>query len=150
MILLDTNILIDIDRYALDGAQAYGASILSRAELEFRVRAATSPETTAACMRRLNELDELFDWIEFDIECTRSYGLLAATARATGARVRGKDALIAAQAHRHGAAMMSANVKDFAPFDHGCASSLPRVVAERGAQRSTSARANLIGSSSWS
>lgn len=69
-------------------------------------------------MRRLIELDALFDWIGFDIECTRSYGTVAAGARATGARVRSKDALIVAQAHRHGVAVMTANTNDFKPFDH--------------------------------
>ncbi|UZN03868.1 hypothetical protein [Cellulomonas sp. S1-8] len=52
------------------------------------------------------------------MECSRSYGLLASAARATGATVRGKDALIAAQAHRYGAEVMTANVADFRQFDH--------------------------------
>jgi hypothetical protein len=66
----------------------------------------------------LVDLDVVFDWLPFDVECTRSYGLLASTARATGTKVRGKDALIAAQAHRYGAAVVTANVADFRPFDH--------------------------------
>ena len=118
MIVLDTNVLVDLHLYALDPAEQYAASVLSRAELEFGVRAARSAEDTAARTRRLNELDEVFDWLPFDVECTRSYGVVASTARASGARVRGKDALIAAQAHRHGAAVMTQNVLDFQPFDH--------------------------------
>ncbi|MCC2335110.1 PIN domain-containing protein [Cellulomonas wangsupingiae] len=118
MILLDTNVLVDLHLYALDPAEQYAVSILSRAELEFGVRAARSAVDTAARTRRLNELDELFDWLPFDVECTRSYGIVASTARASGARVRGKDALIAAQAHRHGAAVLTENVADFQPFDH--------------------------------
>jgi len=118
MILLDTCVLIDLPRYAFDPTETYGASILSRAELEFGIHAAPTPEAAADRTRWLGELDSRFAWIDFDLACTRSYGVVAAGARATGARVRGKDALIAAQAHRHGAAVMTANVDDFRPFDH--------------------------------
>ncbi|WP_136517812.1 PIN domain-containing protein [Cellulomonas telluris] len=126
MIILDTNVLIDLDRCALDPDELYAASILSRAELEFGVRAARSAGDTAARTRRLNDLDRYFDWLPLDIESTRSYGLVAGSARATGAKVRSKDALIAAQAHRHGAAVMTANLGDFRPFDH-----LVEIVAPR-------------------
>lgn len=118
MILLDTNVLVDLHRYALDPAELYAASILSRAELEFGVLAAPDPHSSAARLRWLNDLDERFDWLEFDVAASRSYGIVAAGARATGARIRGKDALIAAQAHRYGAAVVTANLADFAPFDH--------------------------------
>ena len=117
MIVLDTNVLVDLHLYALDPVEQYAASILSRAELEFGVRAARTAADTAARTRRLNELDEIFEWLPFDLECTRSYGVVASTARASGAKVRGKDALIAAQAHRHGAAVMTRNVADFQPLD---------------------------------
>lgn len=117
MILLDTNVLIDLDLYAFDPEEEYGASMLSRAELEFGIRAAKNPRDAAERTRRLNDLDRRFDWIGLDIESTRSYGLVASGARATGAKIRGKDALIAAQAHRHGAAVMTANTEDFRPFD---------------------------------
>jgi predicted nucleic acid-binding protein len=118
VILLDTNVLIDLDLYEFDPAEAYGASILSRAELEFGVRLAATPRDTAARTQRLNGLDEKFAWVQFDVESTRSYGIVAADAKASGARVRSKDALIAAQAHRHGAAVMTANTDDFRSFDH--------------------------------
>lgn len=118
MILLDTNVLIDLPRYAFDDAERFGASILSRAELEFGVLAARDPQSAADRLRRLNDLDERFDWIDFDVASSRSYGIVAAGARATGARIRSKDALIVAQAHRHGAAVMTSNLDDFAPFDH--------------------------------
>lgn len=118
MILLDTCVLIDLPRYVLDPTETYGASILSRAELEFGISAARTPEAAAQRTRWLAQLDARFAWIEFDLACTRSYGTVAAGARATGARVRSKDALIAAQAHRHGAAVMTVNDDDFRPFDH--------------------------------
>ncbi|GIG36775.1 PIN domain-containing protein [Cellulomonas pakistanensis] len=118
MILLDTDVLVDLHRYALDSAERYAASILSRAELEFGVLAARDPQAAAHRLRWLNDLDDRFDWLEFDVASSRSYGIVASGARATGAKVRGKDALIAAQAHRHGAAVMTANLADFRPFDH--------------------------------
>lgn len=117
MILLDTNVLIDLDRYRLDNTETYGASILSRAELEFGIQMARTPHASAERTRRLNELDDVFDWLPFDLACTRSYGIVAAGARGSGARVRGKDALIAAQAHRYNAAVMTANLADFRAFD---------------------------------
>ncbi|AEE46865.1 PIN domain-containing protein [Cellulomonas fimi] len=118
MILLDTNVLIDLHLYRFEPDETYGASILSRAELEFGVNAAPTDEAAAERLARLHDLDAVFDWLEFDKPSTRSYGIVAHRARATGARVRGKDALIAAQAHRHAAPVMTANVDDFAPFSH--------------------------------
>ncbi|GAA4689839.1 hypothetical protein APR04_002702 [Promicromonospora umidemergens] len=91
---------------------------MSRAELEFGIHAARNPYDLAERTRRINDLDQRFAWVELDIESTRSYGVVAAGARATGAKVRSKDALIAAQAHRHGAAVMTANIDEFKPFDH--------------------------------
>ena len=116
MIILDTNVLIDLHLYQFDPGEVYGASILSRAELEFGIQSARSADAAAARTRRLNELDANFDWLELDRESTRSYGLVASRARATGAKVRGKDALIAAQAHRYGAIVMTTNTEDFVPF----------------------------------
>lgn len=118
MILLDTNVLVDLHRYGFDPAERDAASILSRAELELGVLAAQDPQSSAERLRWLNELDERFDWLEFDVASSRSYGIVAAGARASGAKVRGKDALIAAQAHRYGAAVMTANLAGFTPFDH--------------------------------
>jgi predicted nucleic acid-binding protein len=118
VILLDTNILIDLDLYKFDPRDEYGASILSRAELEFGIQAARNPHDAAERTRRINSLDQRFAWVELDIESIRSYGIVAAGARATGAKVRSKDALIAAQAHRHGAAVMTANIDDFKPLAH--------------------------------
>ncbi|GMA24907.1 hypothetical protein GCM10025864_26660 [Luteimicrobium album] len=118
MILLDTNVLIDLHLLDLPDDEPMAASILSRAELEFGICSAPAVELAAGRTQRLNDLDEIFAWMAFDLDCTRSYGFIAARARATGAKVRSKDALIAAQAHRHGAAVMTANLDDFAPFAH--------------------------------
>lgn len=40
MIILDTCVLIDYGRYVFDAEESYGASILSRTELEFGVQRA--------------------------------------------------------------------------------------------------------------
>jgi predicted nucleic acid-binding protein len=119
IVLLDTNVLVDLGHHRLDPTASYGASIFSRAELEFGIRAARSSALAAERRRHLNDLDDRFDWIDFDLDCTRSYGLLAAHAKGSvsGSRVRSTDALIAAQAHRHGAAVMTADRDDFRPFE---------------------------------
>lgn len=116
MIIVDTNVLIDLDLYVFNEDLLYAASILSRAELEFGVQAAPTPTEHAYRTHRLSELDAQFDWLPFDVASTRSYGEVAAGATATGARVRSKDSLIAAQARRYGAAVLTRNVPDFELF----------------------------------
>ena len=116
MIVVDTNVLIDWHRYAHDPAEQYGASILSRAELEFGINAAPDPTTAAARRSHLNALDARIDWLPFDTAASRSYGVLAAAVRAAGApaQTRRTDTYIAAQAHALGAALMTENTDDFA------------------------------------
>ena len=119
MILLDTDVIIDRERYVFDPDQDYAASILSRAEFELGIQSARDASTRALRVRRLAILDDEFNWLEFDVESTRSYGVIAARAIPPGgAKVRSKDALIAAQAHRHGATLMTANTDDFV-ISHG-------------------------------
>jgi len=119
VILLDTDVLIDRERYVFAADQVYAASILSRAEFELGIQSARDATTRVSRVRRLAALDDEFDWLSFDIESTRSYGVIAAGAiPAGGAKIRNKDALIAAQAHRYGATLMTANTDDFARFSH--------------------------------
>ena len=117
MILLDTCILVDLDKYALDPNQEYSVSILSRAELEFGIRKADTPERSANRIVKLADLDSSYKWLVFDEASSRAYGEIAAGATATGAKIRGKDALIAAQAYRIGAGVMTENLADFKPFE---------------------------------
>lgn len=120
MILLDTNVLVDLPRYTFDTHEAYAASILSRAELEFGIRMATTHESRRARTQRLSLIEERFEWIDFDLASSVSYGEIASHAAhrgITGSRIRTKDALIAAQAHRHGAALMTSNLADFRVFE---------------------------------
>ncbi|MCL2595326.1 MAG: type II toxin-antitoxin system VapC family toxin [Promicromonosporaceae bacterium] len=111
MIILDTCILIDRDLYVFDENETYAASILSRAELESGLRTAATPEQRAERAQLLNALDAQFDWLPFDLECTRAYGEITA-----GITAHGTGALIAAQAYRFGANVISENFGDFAPF----------------------------------
>jgi predicted nucleic acid-binding protein len=116
-ILLDTNVIIDRDQYVFDPSERYGASILTRAEFELGIQVARDPHVRAARISRLDALDAEFAWLEFDKKSTTSYGIIAAAALPPGgAKIRSKDALIAAQAHRYGASLMTANATDFKPF----------------------------------
>jgi predicted nucleic acid-binding protein len=119
VILLDTDVIIDRGKYVFDPDQDFAASVLSRAELELGIQSACDARTRALRVQRLAILDAEFDWLELDVEPTRSYGVIAAQAIPPGgAKLRSKDALIAAQAHRHGATLMTANIDDFARFSH--------------------------------
>ncbi|MBD0024255.1 MULTISPECIES: PIN domain-containing protein [Gordonia] len=119
MILLDTTVIIDRAKCLFDPGEDYAVSILTRAEFELGIQSARDATIRARRVRRLAFLDREFDWLEFDIESTRSYGVPAAGALPPGgSKVRSKDALIAAQAHRHGATLMPANIDDFVCFSH--------------------------------
>jgi predicted nucleic acid-binding protein len=117
LVLLDTNILVDFEDYLLDPANTYMVSILSRAELELGIRKASSPTLLAYRTQRLSDFDNHFEWLVFDEGASRAYGEIAAGASVSGAKIRGKDALIAAQAYQNGAAVMTENIGDFKPFE---------------------------------
>ena len=116
VILLDTNVLIDIDNFEFDPGEVHAASVLSRAELEFGVRRAPRVADREARRARLAQLDGRFAWLLFDLAASRGYGTVAAGAAGTGVRLRGKDALLAGQAYSLGCAIMTSNTADFAPF----------------------------------
>jgi len=117
LVLLDTCILVDLEKYLLNPDREYRVSILSRAELEFGIRKAATPQDSAERISKLATLDSTFNWLIFDEGASRAYGEIAAGASVTGAKIRGKDALIAAQAYQNGAAVMTENVSDFKPFE---------------------------------
>lgn len=117
MIIIDTNVLVDWEEYELDPTAMYGASVLSRAELEWGLRSVSDPLVAAKRIRKLRHLDATFDWIEFDVEASQAYGRLAADANGSKAQRRSKDALIAAQAYALGGSVMTRNRADFVPFE---------------------------------
>ncbi|MDR0283568.1 MAG: PIN domain-containing protein [Propionibacteriaceae bacterium] len=116
MILLDTNVLIDLDSVWLDPAQSYVASALSRAELELGVRRAPTLAEREIRQARLAALDALFDWLPFDRAASTGYGIVAGSTALTGVRLRSKDALIAGQAMSQGLTIMTRNTADYLPF----------------------------------
>ena len=120
MMLLDTNVLIDLPDDDILGDEALGASILSRAELEFGIRTARNDAISLARAQYLAALDQFIDWQPFDVDASRAYGYLAASMHSDGARTRSRktDTFIAAQAYGAGVALMTRNVTDFAPIAH--------------------------------
>ncbi|MDR3202849.1 MAG: hypothetical protein LBT54_06950 [Bifidobacteriaceae bacterium] len=116
MILLDTNVLIS---GSFPPVGEMGASILSRAELEFGIRAARDGATAAARTRRLANLDRVLEWAPLDRAASRAYGLLAAEIhRRAPAKARRTDTFIAAQAYALGVPLMTANTEDFELMAH--------------------------------
>ena len=114
MILVDTNILIHQPPFLADDGQAFAASILSRAELEFGL-GVVAGEQARRRRRRLLELDELFDWLPFTVATTKAYGVLAKVMRAGApAQVRRIDTYIAAHALEWAIPLLTANPHDFA------------------------------------
>ena len=120
MILLDTNTLIDLPGDGVLGDETLGASILSRAELEFGIRIARTDTIAYARSEYLATLDGLIDWLPFDLGATRAYGFLAASMHRDGAKVRARktDTFIAAQAYHLGVPLVTRNVDDFARIAH--------------------------------
>jgi len=119
LILLDTCVLVDYHRFQIDPEEEYEASAISRAELEFGINMESDPVEKMKRAQRLATLDTRFRWIPFDVNCSRAYGYIASHAKPnTGAKVRNKDALIAAQAYAIGASVMTDNLDDFARFSH--------------------------------
>lgn len=117
MILLDTNILISPPTDLPD--DTFGSSILSLAELHFGVEVAADAAVRAERTRRLVQVRDLFEWIEFDEHSAESYGILAAeVARRRPGHARSKDIMIAGQAHALGVPLMTRNVRDFELVSH--------------------------------
>ena len=113
MILLDTGVLIANPLLSLDADEQYGASVLSRAELEFGVTVSDGA-VAAGRRRRLQELDELFDWLVFTAATSRAYGILAKALHADSpAQARRIDTYIAAHALELGVPLLTTNPRDF-------------------------------------
>ena len=118
MILLDTSVLIAADIRRLSGDRIFGASILSRAELEFGV-AVAGPGQVDGRRRRLADLDALFDWLSFTEATTHAYGILARVIHPEApAQARRIDTYIAAHALQLSVPLMTANPKDFQRVAH--------------------------------
>jgi toxin FitB len=112
--LLDTSVLIATDVGELPTEVAISAASL--AELHFGVLLARTDAARRNRLRRLSEIESVFDPLPVDAAVARSYGMLAHVAVMAGqqARRRVMDLLIAATAHAHAVPLYTRDERDFA------------------------------------
>lgn len=111
--VLDTSVLIG----ATDPGELEGAiSTVSLAELHFGVAVAPDPDERARRSQRVGVIEATFDALPVTTPVAREWGRLAAAVVDRGGRPRRRalDLVIAATANVHGAALLTANVADFA------------------------------------
>lgn len=115
--LLDTSVLIDLDDpavlRAIPGETA--VSTISLAELAAGPSLAADHLEQARRVARLQQVEALYDPIDFDRAAARSYGLVVAAVARLGRthRSRVADLLIAASAHANGFDLCTRNPGDF-------------------------------------
>ena len=110
--VLDTSVLISVSLDSLEGEIAI--SMVSIAELHFGVLVAPDDQRRAARLARLSAILRAFEPLPVDASVAASYGQLAAATHRAGrkATARSLDLMIAATAHAHGAAFVTANADD--------------------------------------
>ena len=116
--LLDTSVLIATDVPELDGELAISAASL--AELHFGVLVTLDLSVRAERLRRLSDLQRMFDALPVDDAVAVSYGQLAAAVTSSGRQPRARvtDLLIAATAHAHAERLYTRNASDLAGVEH--------------------------------
>ena len=116
--LLDTSVLIDLDDPAvrLGLPDRVATSSISLAELAVGPQLAHDPLERARRQTRLQQIESLFDVLDFDVASARSYGQVVAAIVISGGshRSRVADLLIAAVAHSNNLALYTRNPQDFA------------------------------------
>jgi predicted nucleic acid-binding protein len=119
--LVDTSVLIDWDQPDVVAAlpDNVAVSAITMAELAAGPHLAREPLEKARRQARLQQVESLFDALEFDAAAARSYGQVVASVVASGRshRPRIADLLIAAVAHAHGLALYTRNPRDFAGLE---------------------------------
>lgn len=119
--LLDTSVVIDwADPVVQAGIPDESAlSTISLAELAAGPLLATDGAEQARRQARLQQVEELFDPLDFDRAAARSFGAVAAAVTAAGRshRPRVADLLIAAVAHARGLPLYTRNPGDFAGLE---------------------------------
>ncbi|MBP2381553.1 type II toxin-antitoxin system VapC family toxin [Brachybacterium sacelli] len=118
--MFDTSSLIDLallDPSSLPSEPSITAITL--AELSVGPHTARTDEERAARQAHLQQAEADFEPIPFDDAAARSFGVVAASLRASGRKpaARAYDALIAATALSRGLPLYTANPKDFAGID---------------------------------
>lgn len=115
--LLDTSVLIDLDRIAATELPVEVAiSTLSLAELVCGPLATEELQERARRQGVLERIEALVDPLPFDVAAARAYAHVYASVRAAGRKARGRravDLLIAATALAHRLPLYTCNPDDF-------------------------------------
>ncbi len=116
--LVDTSVLIDWDDPAVVAAlpDAVAISTITLAELASGPHLARDPLEKARRQARLQQVESLFDPLDFDAAAARSFGQAVAAVAAAGRSQRSRvaDLLIAAVAHANKLPLYTRNPHDFA------------------------------------
>lgn len=115
--LVDTSVIIDWDDPAVVSAMpdAIAVSTITLAELAAGPHVARDPIERARRQARLQQVEGLFEVIDFDTPAARSYGQIIAAVASHGRSHRSRiaDLLIAATAHANGLPLYTRNPADF-------------------------------------
>ena len=115
MLLLDTSVLIDVDRVRLPD-EALTFSAVTYSELVFGIEAASTETLRRERTARLAWLRDTLEteWLPFDTFAAESYARLAARVALQRPRhARSKDIMLAGHAAALGARIATLNPKDF-------------------------------------
>jgi predicted nucleic acid-binding protein len=119
--LLDTSVVIDWDDPRVVAAlpEEVAVSSVTLAELAAGPHLAAEPAERARRQARLQQVEALFDPIDFDRAAARSYGQVVAAVALSGHSHRGRvaDLLIAASAHARGLTVYTRNPDDFSGLE---------------------------------
>ncbi len=115
--LLDTSVIVDWDDPVVLAGLPDGVALstISLAELAAGPHLAREPLEKARRQARLQQVESLFDPLDFDAGAARSFGQVVAAVVAAGRshRSRVADLLIAAVAHSNKLALFTRNPQDF-------------------------------------
>jgi predicted nucleic acid-binding protein len=118
--LLDTSVVIDLDKIAADVLpEQVAVSAVTMAELAAGPVAASDVSERARRQDRLQRAEAAFDPLPFDVEAARAYGRIYAAVRAHGRNPRRRlaDLLIASIALANDLPLVTRNAADFAGLD---------------------------------
>ena len=115
--LVDTSVVVDWDDPAVVAAlpDVVAISTITLAELAAGPHLAPDPLERARRQARLQQVEALFDPLDFDVAAARSFGQVVAAVTVAGRshRSRVADLLIAAVAHANRLALYTRNPEDF-------------------------------------
>lgn len=119
--LLDTSVVIDLDRLTVDALpEVLAVSALTLVELAAGPHATSSATERARRQHRLQLTEASFDALPFDEDAARSYGVVYAAVAAAGRKARGAravDLMIAAVAAANDLPLYTCNPDDFSALD---------------------------------